>query len=126
MQVTKSIHGGMRMHEQCVPSTSSHLPKRLVISVVCVTQVLISRIMVFVALSYLTTIVCIRVHHCNYNTVLSHSVPQDGWTALMLASDSGHTDVVQLLLSSGAQVDLQDEVRHNINFLIVHKTDGHT
>ena len=114
------------MHEQCVPSTSSHLPKRLVISVVCVTQVLISRIMVFVALSYLTTIiVCIHVHHCN-NTVLSHSVPQDGWTALMLASDSGHTDVVQLLLSSGAQVDLQDKVRHNINLLIVHKTDGRT
>ena len=113
------------MHEQCVPSTSSHLPKRLVISVVCVTQVLISRIMVFVALSYLTTIVSIHVYHCN-NTVSSYSVPQDGWTALMLASDSGHTDLVQLLLSSGAQVDLQDKVRHNINLLIVHKTDGHT
>ena len=49
-------------------------------------------------------------------TVLSHSVPQIGWTALMEASDSGHTDVVQLLLSSGAQVDLQTEVRHNINY----------
>ena len=34
----------------------------------------------------------------------------------MKASDSGHIDVVQLLLSSGAQVDLQDEVRHNINY----------
>ena len=50
------------------------------------------------------------------DTVLSHSVPQFGWTALMLASDSGHTDVVQLLLSSGAQVDLQDKVSHNINY----------
>ena len=60
------------------------------------------------------------------DTVLFHSVPQDGWTALMLASDSGHTDVVQLLLSSGAQVDLQDEVRHSINLLIIHKTDGRT
>ena len=49
-------------------------------------------------------------------TVLSHSVPQDGGTALMWASASGHTDVVQLLLSSGAQVDLQDKVRHNINY----------
>ena len=58
--------------------------------------------------------------------ILSHSVPQDGWTALMLASDSGHTDVVQLLLSSGAQVDLQDGVRHIVNLLIVHKTDGRT
>ena len=44
----------------------------------------------------------------------------------MLASDSGHTDVVQLLLFSGAQVDLQDKVRHIVNLLIVHKTDGHT
>ena len=41
--------------------------------------------------------------------------PQDGQTALMLASDSGHIVVVQLLLSSGAQVDLQDEVRHIVN-----------
>ena len=45
-------------------------------------------------------------------TVLSHSVPQSGRTALMEASGSGHTDVVQLLLSSGAKVDLQTEVRH--------------
>ena len=44
----------------------------------------------------------------------------------MLASDSGHTDMVQLLLSSGAQVDLQDEVRHNMNLLVVHETDGRT
>ena len=49
------------------------------------------------------------------STVLSHCVPQDGWTALGLASDNGHTDVVQLLLSSGAQVDLQDKVRCNTN-----------
>ena len=49
-------------------------------------------------------------------TVLSHSVPQDGETALMWASESGRTDVVQLLLSSGAQVDLQDKVRHNMNY----------
>ena len=47
-----------------------------------------------------------------------YSVLQRDWTALMLASGSGHTDVVQLLLSSGAQVDLQDEVRHNINYLM--------
>ena len=47
-------------------------------------------------------------------TVLSHSVPQSGTTALMSASEYGHTDVVHLLLSSGAQVDLQSEVRHNI------------
>ena len=55
-----------------------------------------------------------HVHHCD-SSVLSHCVPQDGWTALMYASDSGHTYVVQLLLSSGPQVDLKDEVRRNIN-----------
>ena len=44
----------------------------------------------------------------------------------MLASDSGHTDVVQLLLSSGAHVDLQDKVSYNIDLLIVHKTNGRT
>ena len=49
-------------------------------------------------------------------TVSSHSVPQNGMTALMWASGSGHTDVVQLLLSSGAKVDLQTEVRNNINY----------
>ena len=49
-------------------------------------------------------------------TVLSHSVPQWGETALMKASGRGHTAVVQLLLSSGAQLDLQDNVRHNINY----------
>ena len=49
-------------------------------------------------------------------TVSSHSVPQSGRTALMRASGSGHTDVVQLLLSSGAQVDLETEVRQNINY----------
>ena len=33
----------------------------------------------------------------------------------MLAGNSGHTDVVQLLLSSGAKIDMQNKVRHNIN-----------
>ena len=31
----------------------------------------------------------------------------------MLASDSGHTEVAQLLLSSGAKIDLQNKVRHH-------------
>ena len=30
----------------------------------------------------------------------------------MLAGNSGHTDVVQLLLSIGAKVDMQNKVRH--------------
>ena len=59
-----------------------------------------------------------HVHHCD-STVLSHCVPQDGWTALMCASYSGHTDVVQLFLSTGAKVDLQSKVRHNMNLIAI-------
>ena len=55
---------------------------------------------------------------------MAHFVPQDGWTALMLASDGGHTDIVQQLLSSGAKVDLQNKVRHDINLSLVSKTGG--
>ena len=60
------------------------------------------------------SIVCCHVHSCDniYFLILS---PQDGQTALMLASDSGHIVVVQLLLSNGAQVDMQDKVRHSVN-----------
>ena len=40
---------------------------------------------------------------------------QFGATALMFASTYGHTDIVGELLSAGAKVDLQDEVRCKIN-----------
>ena len=49
-------------------------------------------------------------------TVLSLCVPQSGMTALILGSLSGKSEVVQELLSGGAKVDLQTEVRHNINY----------
>ena len=42
-------------------------------------------------------------------------VAKDGRTALMRASDKGHANVVQPLLSVGAQVDWQDKVRHSIS-----------
>ena len=58
---------------------------------------------------------CLFDVHNSYNSIFSHFVPQDGRTALMRASIKGHTDVVQLLLSIGAQVDLKDKVRHSIN-----------
>ena len=70
---------------------------------------------------YLTASVHFFLVPCSSHVILtvsSHSVPQDGRTALMWASISGHTDVVQLLLSSGAQVDLQDKVRHNIKYIV--------
>ena len=33
----------------------------------------------------------------------------------MKASREGYTEVVQELITGGAQLDLQDKVRHNIN-----------
>ena len=53
--------------------------------------------------------------NCLFHCDSTPSVPQDGATALMCASDSGHIDVVQLLLSNEAQVDLQNKGRHKTN-----------
>lgn len=49
-------------------------------------------------------------------TILSDSVPKNGWTTLTEASDSGHTDVS---LSLGAQVDLQDTEVRNVKTTMV-------
>ena len=46
---------------------------------------------------------------------LTHSIMQDGGTALGLASYSGHHKVVELLLRAGANPDLQDKVRTGQN-----------
>ena len=35
---------------------------------------------------------------------------QDGWSALYVASANGHTSVVELLIESGAQLDIQTKV----------------
>jgi len=40
----------------------------------------------------------------------THTHVQDGCTALLLAADKGHEDVVQLLIEAHADPDLQDEV----------------
>ena len=58
------------------------------------------------------SIVWFSVHSCDNCFVF---VTKDGRTALMRASDKGHTNVVQSLLSVGAQVDWQDKVRHSIS-----------
>jgi len=61
----------------------------------------------------------IQLLPCSYSSTYvalfcSHLVPQDGWTALMYASQKGHTDAARTLVSTGARVDLQDEVRRSI------------
>ena len=48
-------------------------------------------------------------------TVLAHCILQDGWSALRWASFNGHADIVQELITGGAQVNLQYEVKHNVN-----------
>ena len=55
------------------------------------------------------------MHLALFITVTLHFVPQYGMTACMWATIRGHTDVLQLFLSSGAHLDLQNEVRHNIH-----------
>ena len=42
---------------------------------------------------------------------------QDGVTAIMVAAQNGHEDVVKLLISSGADVNHQDKVRIDLYFL---------
>lgn len=46
--------------------------------------------------------------HCG--SCMCAVVQQDGWTALMWACTSGHTEVVKLLVRGGAKVNMQHEV----------------
>ena len=39
-----------------------------------------------------------------------HLSVKDGWTALMMASDSGQVECVKVLLDRGAEVNMQDKV----------------
>ena len=43
-----------------------------------------------------------------------HLCPQIGNTALLNAAHEGHIDVVELLLTHGASVNLQNDVRMNV------------
>ena len=49
---------------------------------------------------------------------------QDRQTSLMLASENGHEEIVSILLSAGAQVNLQDYVSsiymYHIEIIILH------
>ena len=56
-----------------------------------------------------------NLHSLTLTYFLSHCVTQDGFTGLMGASKGGHTDLGQLLLSSGSKVDLQNKVRNSVN-----------
>ena len=47
--------------------------------------------------------------------VFSILIFQDGWTALMLASFNGRTDVVELLIKHNANVNARKQVRLHIH-----------
>ena len=54
-------------------------------------------------------------HHIRIlHFVLTGPLIQDGSTALRVASAFGQTDVVRLLITRGATVDIQDKVRLNL------------
>ena len=50
---------------------------------------------------------------------LTHSIIQDGETALEAASFKGHYKVVELLLGTGANPDLQNKVRTGKNRILI-------
>ena len=49
-------------------------------------------------------------------------VTQNGMSALMLAAKEGKTEVVVELVKAGANVDLQNRVRHAIYIYVTHDT----
>ena len=46
------------------------------------------------------------------------SIIQNGWTALMLASDGGHTEVVKVLAEAKADLNITTQVNLIINYLL--------
>ena len=50
----------------------------------------------------------------NMTKLMLHLSLQDGGSALMLASENGHTEIVKNLLDSKASLDLQTKVGHQI------------
>ena len=48
---------------------------------------------------------------CIYSIFVLYLHGQDKWTSLMIASQNGHVDVVDVLLQHGAGVHLQNKVK---------------
>ena len=45
-----------------------------------------------------------------HGTLICHSLQQDGWTALMCASEKGEVECMRIMLERGAQTNTQDKV----------------
>ena len=61
-------------------------------------------------ISYQGVLLLAVVLEPSHVVALTHSTIQDGWTALKQASFRGHHKVVEVLLRSGANPNLQDKV----------------
>ena len=59
-----------------------------------------------------TTFSSMFTHTPTFLPTSTHTHVQYGYTALLLAADEGHEDVVQLLIEVDADPDLQDQVIH--------------
>ena len=58
-------------------------------------------------------------YYINVPCLLSHTTQQHDATALILAADRGHTEVVKVLLGNGAQLELKNKVKKSILLLHV-------
>ena len=54
---------------------------------------------------------------CTYRAMCVTLLLQDGWTALMLASQKGHTETVKCLIDTNASVDIREEVFYYCVFI---------
>ena len=48
-----------------------------------------------------------------------HIMLQDGYTALILASQKGHKHIVELLIQSGAKLDIKSNVSERLMIIIL-------
>ena len=68
------------------------------------------------AVNYQSKVVITYTVHCMHEVYLNTIADgtfmfvQDGWTPLLDASDYGETDVVELLIKHGAQLDIKNKV----------------
>ena len=57
-----------------------------------------------------TILIVISCSYTSYTITATLSSQSTGWTALMFAVDEGHKDIVQRLVSAGADVHIRDKV----------------